>query len=80
MNTVGSSTQLLPTAPFARLKLSSTAVCGKTGGLLTEIATLAVSVPPWPSLTVRIAAKLPTAYVWLVSRPVAVPPSPNVHE
>jgi hypothetical protein len=34
---------------------------GATFGLSAEIATLAVSVPPWPSLTVRTAAYVPRA-------------------
>src|SRR5690349_20644054 len=49
-----------PTPPFARLKLSSTAVSGNvTGGGVTVTGTLAVSLPPRPSVTVRIAAKVP---------------------
>ncbi len=52
-----SSTHGLPSGPFARLKLSSTAVCGNVlGGALTATATLAVSVPPCPSFTVSTAA------------------------
>src|SRR5882762_3368986 len=50
------SIQLAPTTPSARLKLSSSGVDGNVpAGGVTEIATLAVSVPPRPSFAVRIA-------------------------
>src|SRR2546425_928459 len=56
VNAVVWSTHEPPTAPFARLKLSASAVGGgAAAGGATEIATLAVSVLPRPSFTVRIA-------------------------
>jgi len=49
-------TQLPPIGPSARLKLSSTAVVGKVGAVsVAEMATVAVALPPRPSVTVSVA-------------------------